>query len=225
MDSSSVKTFGFCFAAVAVVVLAWGLDVRATGDDVGYAPEQPIAFSHRLHAGEMKIDCLYCHYGAESSRMAGMPPVGLCMNCHAFVGATRDAVATETRAAKAEGREPTAPVSKELGKQRALAGRRPDGTQEPGATSRPITWNRVYDLPDHVCFDHRRHVARGVECRACHGAVETMERVRQQESLSMGWCVECHRINPAEGAGALPAGLGHPQVENHASIDCSACHF
>ncbi len=225
MESTSVKTFAFCLGSVGIVILVWGFDLRTTGDDAGYAPEQPIAFSHRLHAGEMKIDCLYCHFGAESSRTAGMPTSNVCLNCHAFVGATRDAVATETRAARAEGREPKTPVSPEIAKLRAAGGRKPDGSIDLGAASRPIGWTRVYDLPDHVCFDHRRHVARGVDCRTCHGAVETMERIRQQENLTMGWCVECHRINPAEGKGALPPGLGHPRVDDHASIDCSACHF
>ncbi|MCY7360852.1 MAG: cytochrome c family protein [Ignavibacteria bacterium] len=52
---------------------------------VGYQPLQPIAFSHKLHAGEMKIDCRYCHSGVESSRQANIPSVNDCMNCHSQV--------------------------------------------------------------------------------------------------------------------------------------------
>src|SRR6185437_4741125 len=50
--------------------------------DVGYEPVQPIPYSHALHAGEMQIDCRYCHYNVERSAMAGVPPTQVCMNCH-----------------------------------------------------------------------------------------------------------------------------------------------
>ncbi len=55
---------------------------RAERDGVGYKPTQPINFSHKLHAGLMKIDCQYCHTGVEKSRVAMVPPVSTCMNCH-----------------------------------------------------------------------------------------------------------------------------------------------
>lgn len=58
---------------------------RYPGDNQGYAPAQPIAFSHQLHAGTLEISCLYCHAGAERSRVAGLPPVQTCLNCHQFV--------------------------------------------------------------------------------------------------------------------------------------------
>ncbi len=58
---------------------------RGIGESKGYMPDQPIAFSHKLHAGTMKINCLYCHFGAEKSRHAGIPPVNVCMNCHQAV--------------------------------------------------------------------------------------------------------------------------------------------
>ena len=51
----------------------------------GYKPIQPVSFSHKLHAGEMQMDCRYCHFGAEKSRKAGVPPVSVCMNCHKSV--------------------------------------------------------------------------------------------------------------------------------------------
>jgi hypothetical protein len=57
----------------------------------------------------------------------------------------------------------------------------------------PIPWRRVYDLPDFVYFDHSRHVGRGVNCRECHGGVETMGRVFRVEPLTMSWCLDCHR--------------------------------
>jgi len=56
----------------------------------GYAPDQPIAFSHALHAGDSNIPCLYCHSGARTSRHAGIPPLNVCMNCHALLTKQND---------------------------------------------------------------------------------------------------------------------------------------
>jgi hypothetical protein len=55
------------------------------GMQQGYAPVQPIAFSHKLHAGDNQVPCLYCHYGARSSRHAGIPAASVCMNCHGLL--------------------------------------------------------------------------------------------------------------------------------------------
>lgn len=54
--------------------------------DVGYAPEQPIPYSHKLHVGEMGMDCRYCHSYVEVSSEANIPPTQTCMNCHKLVG-------------------------------------------------------------------------------------------------------------------------------------------
>jgi hypothetical protein len=67
-----------------------------------------------------------------------------------------------------------------------------------------------------VYFDHRAHIAATVSCQTCHGPVETMERVRQYETLTMGWCVNCHRD-------ANEKGVNGKQV--YASIDCVTCHY
>ncbi len=65
------------------------------------------------------------------------------------------------------------------------------------ADKKPIEWNRVYRLPDHVYFTHERHVAAGVRCQSCHGEVETMDVVRQVPPLTMGWCLDCHHLRSA----------------------------
>ena len=190
--------------------------VNLPGIQQGYEPEQPIAYSHRLHAGELQIACLYCHFGAETSRHAGIPPAGVCMNCHAFVTAPLGAVRAEDEAAAREKREPRRVVSSELAKlYRALA-LGEDLRPVPGAARTPIAWVRVHNLPDFVFFDHRPHVAAGVACQICHGPVETMERMRQESDLTMGWCVNCHRD-------ANRTGIGGKAVR--ASIDCVACHY
>ncbi len=202
---------------IATLVLAVGLAVstgalvvnlglaRLPGNHAGYEPVQPIEYSHRLHAGELQIQCLYCHSGAEKSRHAGIPAAGVCMNCHRFVTSTLGAVRAEDELAKKEGRAMRKVTSAELAKLfKAVNG------------GGPIAWTKVHNVPDFVYFDHRAHVTAGIACQQCHGPVETMERVRQVPTLSMGWCVNCHR-------GANTAGPGGASLR--ASVDCSVCHF
>lgn len=149
------------------------------GTQQGYEPPQPIAYSHALHAGELKIACMYCHSGAEYSRHAGVPSANVCMNCHKQVKADSPEVQKIAQAV---------------------------------ATNTPIQWTRVHRYPDFAYFNHSRHVGQGVQCQACHGPVETMVRVRQVETMTMGWCIECHRTTLAEGKLKPPT-------------DCSACHY
>jgi hypothetical protein len=191
--------------------------LRLPGDQRGYEPEQPVAFSHRLHAGELEMPCLYCHSGAERSRAAGVPSPALCMNCHRFVPAPLANVRAEEQAAQKEGRKPRLIVSPEIRKIYAAMGLSDELQPDPSRPPRPIEWVRVHDLPDFACFDHRPHVAAGVACQRCHGAVEAMERMRQEESLGMGWCVSCHRESHVPATGKLP--------DRRPSTDCSACHY
>ena len=74
------------FAAVLIlgggIIYALTLEGRQVSFNTNYEPQQPINFSHKIHAGDNKIQCMYCHYGAEKGRHAGIPPVELCLNCH-----------------------------------------------------------------------------------------------------------------------------------------------
>ena len=194
---------GVVFSALALVPRL--LATRLPGDHRGYEPAQPIEYSHRLHAGELLIPCQYCHSGAQRSRHAGIPAASTCMNCHRFVKAKRATVRAEEELAKKEGRKPRLVVAEEIRK-----------LEEAVKTKTPIRWKRIHQVPDFVYFDHRPHVTAGVECQKCHGPIETMERVRQVESLNMGWCVNCHRGRD----GTLLAGL-----PVKASSDCSTCHM
>ena len=128
--------------------------------DVGYQPEQPVAFSHRLHAGEMGMDCRYCHNTVERAAAAAVPPAATCMNCHKVVKADSDKLALVRDSAE-------------------------NGTA--------IRWARVHLLPDHAYFDHSAHMAAGVGCNQCHGRIDQMETVTQDQPLSMSWCLDCHR--------------------------------
>jgi hypothetical protein len=190
--------------------------VRIPGNHQGYEPPQPIAYSHRLHAGELAIPCEYCHFAADRSRHAGIPSASKCMNCHQFVSAARSKVRAEEELAKSEGREPRRVVSPEIQKLYDALALGPDMKPVPDRTPQPIEWERIHKVPDFVYFDHRAHVNRGVTCQKCHGPVETMEKMRQHETLLMGWCVNCHR---GQG-GALING----QIAK-GSTDCSVCHY
>jgi hypothetical protein len=197
------------------VLTAESTNLRLPNNHQGYAPVQPIDYSHRLHAGELGIDCRYCHTAAEYGRHAGIPNPDVCMNCHKYVTSSFNVLQTEMTQADAEQREPRVMVSDELQKLYDYLGLA-DPKQEVTSETAGIPWVRVHNLPDYVVFDHRAHVAAGVTCQKCHGPVESMERVRQVESLSMGWCVECHRESTANGIDGRTV---------NASIDCSTCHY
>jgi hypothetical protein len=85
------------FVAAASFTITFFIS-RAERDSVGYAPVQPIAFSHKLHAGLMAIDCQYCHTSAAVSRSAGVPPVSICMGCHAVARKDKPEIVKLTKA-------------------------------------------------------------------------------------------------------------------------------
>lgn len=209
-----VLLIGLCFG---LITLGAGMSSWRWPDiEQGYVPQQPIAYSHRLHAGELQIDCLFCHSAAGKSRHAGIPSSDVCMKCHTVVTSSFNALQEEADRAKEENRKARPIVSAELrklfdsfGLDEALQAKRDIQPQS-------IPWVRVHNLPDYVVFDHRAHVVAGVTCQRCHGPVESMQRVRQVESLTMGWCVNCHRDATRNGINGQPV---------HASTDCAVCHY
>jgi menaquinone reductase, multiheme cytochrome c subunit len=140
------------------VVLVYG--ANPTTLNVGYAPEQPVPYSHALHAGKLGIDCRYCHSTVERAAMAALPPTDLCMNCHKGIFADSAKLAEIRHSYE---------------------------------TGEPVRWLKIHDLPDYVYFNHSAHLNSGVGCVECHGPIHQMEVVQQEKSLSMAWCVECHR--------------------------------
>jgi cytochrome c553 len=135
------------------------------GRSKDYSPMQPVKFSHAVHAGQNETDCIYCHSSAPYSKIAGIPPVNVCMNCHLMV------------------RNGTRSGSFEIAK-----------IITSYENQKPIEWIKVHNLPDHVFFSHAQHVSAGkVDCAECHGNVKEMNVIRQVSDLSMGWCINCHR--------------------------------
>lgn len=193
------------------------VNLNLPGISQGYAPDQPVAFSHRLHSGDLQMACSYCHNGAERSRYAVIPDAGTCMNCHRFVTSRWDNVKIEEQKALEENRPVKMIVSAELQKLYKAVGFSTDEMKYTESAGEPIEWIRVYKVPDFVYFDHRRHVNGGVACQTCHGPVETMEKVSQFPDLTMGWCVNCHRdVNN----GLVPELKGR-----YASTSCTVCHY
>lgn len=188
---------------------------RLPDDQKGYEPKQPIAYSHQQHAGELAIDCRYCHNDVDKGRVAGIPPGNVCMNCHKSVRATQGELKAEEELAAAENRKPEPIVSPELAKLYEMLGLGADLEPDPNKEAEGIRWIRVHNLPDYVVFDHRAHITVGVDCKECHGDVRQMRRIRQVEDLSMGWCVNCHRD-------ANENGINGQAV--YASTDCAVCH-
>lgn len=141
-------------------------------NDKGYAPAQPITYSHKLHAGDLHIDCLYCHFNADRGKHAGVPPTQVCMGCHTQVAVNKPDIKTLASIVEKGSYTDT------------------DGIIHEGGA---VHWNRVHKLPDHVYFSHQWHVKANVACQTCHGPVERMEVVRQFAPMTMGWCLDCHR--------------------------------
>ena len=213
-----------------VAVLTGARSYHLPDNQQDYQPTQPIAFSHHLHAGQLSIDCQYCHTGAETSRHAGIPSANICMNCHQVVTSSWGAVLAEDnrieelkKQAKTDNKKlapeetiPKVPISDELKKLFAALALNDERLPDPNKSMKPIEWIKVHNLPDYVHFDHRSHVHAGIDCQTCHGNVESMERLRQVESLSMGWCINCHRESNRIGVKGKPV---------EASQDCTTCHY
>lgn len=211
--------------AVALVIgTVWGSiegwnALAGIGISQGYKPEQPIKFSHKLHAGQNGISCVYCHSGALKSKHANIPSVNVCMNCHKYV-----------QEGPVYGKE-------EISKIYAALDYNPD-TQEYGPNQKPVQWIRIHNLPDLAYFNHAQHYVVGkIECQTCHGPIEQMEVVEQHSPLTMGWCIECHRQTEVSMEGndyytglheKLKEKYGADSkitVEHIGGLECARCHY
>lgn len=155
-----------------------------------YEPKQPIFYSHKVHAGINQINCLYCHGNAWESKTAAIPSVNVCMNCHKNI--------TEyTKGPKLHDKDGNEiDGTSQIRKLYEYAGFDPKNPNAWNASmaTKPIAWERIHNLPDHVYFNHSQHVKAGkVQCQTCHGEITAMDEVKQFAELSMGWCVNCHR--------------------------------
>jgi len=194
-------------AVIWVFVL---LSTKATFDGLygigihqGYAPKQPISFSHKLHAGEMKINCAYCHTGVYKGKQSGIPSANICMNCHNTIKRESPEIQKIYTAIE---------------------------------TNKPIEWVRVHNLPDLAYFNHAQHTnVGGLDCTNCHGEIAKMEVVQQRATLTMGWCVDCHRKSDVNGKDNAyydklieahnAVSQGSLKVEDIGGLECARCHY
>ena len=216
----SQKTdFGKIFKSDAVIILVTALVIAFTaktaidglysiGVQQGYAPAQPIAFSHALHAGQYEIACQYCHTGVEIGKSANIPSANICMNCH-------------THIQNVGGKEGISPEIQKI--------------YNAVDNNQPIEWVRVHNLPDLAYFNHAQHVAvGGVECQTCHGPIQEMEVVGQHSTLTMGWCIDCHRQTEIATEGNVyydklvqlhSTSKDALKVKDIGGLECAKCHY
>ena len=187
----------------------------------GYQPTQPIKFSHKIHAGENAINCVYCHHSAEKGKASGIPSVNVCMNCHKGISE-----------GKRYGTE-------EIAKIYEAAGWNTE-TSQYDKEQKPIKWVRIHNLPDFAYFNHSQHVVvGGQECQTCHGPIEEMDEVYQYSELTMGWCINCHRETKVQMKGNgyydklskdlkkiyKEEGVEDFTVEHIGGLECAKCHY
>lgn len=162
------------------------------GVDQGYMPIQEIHYSHKIHAGDNKIDCKYCHSSARVSKHSGIPSLNVCMNCHKSIYEYKGNAEGPSKEDLANGYTNEF-YTGEIKKLYKAVGWDEDNQSYTGE-SKPVEWVRIHNLPDLVYFNHSQHVSvAGIECQTCHGPVEEMEIMYQYAPLTMGWCINCHR--------------------------------
>ena len=177
-------------AASIIVMLVFGWWVTEGGIGLGrqqnYQPQQPIFFSHRVHAGLNQISCLLCHSNAWDSKQASVPSLNFCMNCHAAITVYHGEPLTRPDGTRVD-------PNQEIQKLFSYTGYDPEKgryTRE----GKPVEWVKIHNLPDLAFFSHAQHVHAGrIQCQTCHGPIQDMDEVYQFAPLSMGWCVNCHR--------------------------------
>jgi mono/diheme cytochrome c family protein len=200
------------------------------GVDQNYEPVQPIHYSHKIHAGDNKIDCKYCHSSARVSKNAGIPSLNVCMNCHKNINefqGDKDSIYTDYSKEF---------YTAEIQKLYEAVGW-DKTTQKYTGKVKPVKWVRIHNLPDFVYFNHSQHVTvAGIECQKCHGKVESFEIMKQDQPLTMGWCVNCHRETNVKVEGNAYYAKIHNELSKKYGVDkltaaqmggleCGKCHY
>ena len=217
-ENRNVAILGF---VVFIAVMKFTFDsLMGIGVTTNYQPEQPIAFSHKIHAGDNGIDCNYCHSSARTSKTSGIPSANVCMNCHANITTGTNTGTTEIQKIyDAIGYDPET------------------RTYIEGYKQQPIQWVRIHNLPDLAYFNHSQHVTVGkLECQECHGPVQEMDVVKQESLMTMGWCINCHRETEVQMEGNDYYTSMHEKmkekyagqkitVDKMGGLECGKCHY
>lgn len=238
--------------ALLAVLAAYGLWnwLMWIGVYKGYKPDQPIYFSHKIHAGENKIDCQLCHSSAKYGKVSEIPSMNVCMNCHRMI--------SEYNGKYLEPGKTKEFYDGEIQKIYAATGWDPATQQYTGKTE-PVQWTRIHNMPDFVYFNHSQHVVAGekaiinsfnkknpdnqidVVCKACHGKIDTMNVVQMANDFTMGWCIDCHRTTEIDMTNGYneayfkklhdklkkqyPTSEGKITVDAIGGLECGKCHY
>jgi len=262
LNESRVKSFseiyekyhyiGKGLLAVLAILATYGVWnwIMWIGVYKGYKPEQPIYFSHKIHAGENKIDCQLCHSSAKYGKVSEIPSLNVCMNCHRTI--------SEYNGKYLEPGKDKAFYDGEIKKIYEHTGWDSEKQQYTGKTS-PVEWTRIHNMPDFVYFNHSQHVVAGeqaiissfnkknpdnkidVVCKACHGKIDTMNVVQMANDFTMGWCIECHRTTEIDMNNGYnkeyfknlheklkkqyPQDGGKITVDAIGGLECGKCHY
>ena len=199
------------------------------GIDQGYMPIQPIHYSHKIHSGDNQIECKYCHSSARVSKHSGIPSLNVCMNCHMNIAEYNGEEDLEKGYTKEFYTNEIKKLYKAVGWD--------ENTQSYTGETQPVKWVRIHNLPDFVYFNHAQHVSvAGVDCQKCHGPVEEMEIMYQHSSLTMGWCINCHRetnVNVKDNAYytkiheelSKKYGVEKLTAAQMGGLECGKCHY
>lgn len=224
------------FVTVILFLLGGWLTVTGAvnlGRQQNYEPEQPVFYSHKVHAGTNQISCLYCHGNTEVGKQANIPSVNICMNCHMAINEYKGEKLYRPNGEEVDG-------TAEIQKLYKYAGYESGKTWD-ASKAKPIAWTRIHNLPDHVYFNHSQHVKVGkVQCQTCHGEIQKMDEVHQFADLSMGWCINCHRSTQVQFNGNGFYSIYekfHDQIKNGTldttritvekigGTECQKCHY
>ncbi|HSC36552.1 MAG TPA: c-type cytochrome [Chitinophagaceae bacterium] len=233
------KAYIATLSVILFIICGYYLSQAAIGlgRNKDYQPEQPIFYSHKVHAGTNQISCLYCHGGAFEGKHANIPSVNMCMNCHMTINEY-----SGEKLYREDGTEVNGTA--EIQKIYAASGWDPKAKKY-AEVKKPIEWTKIHNLPDHVFFSHAQHTRAGkVQCQTCHGPIQEMNEVKQFADLSMGWCINCHReskvqfYSPETGEGnkfysiykSFHDSLGAHKidsvtVEMIGGTECQKCHY
>ena len=199
------------------------------GIDQGYMPIQPIHYSHKIHSGDNQIECKYCHSSARVSKHSGIPSLNVCMNCHMNIAEYNGEEDLEKGYTKEFYTNEIKKLYKAVGWN--------EETQSYTGETQPVEWVRIHNLPDFVYFNHAQHVSvAGIDCQKCHGPVEEMEILYQHSSLTMGWCIDCHResdVNLKDNEYytkiheelSKKYGVEKLTVAQMGGLECGKCHY
>ena len=228
-----IKNQFLIFSSVVILLLssayfAYGYMMQI-GVDQGYMPVQPIHYSHKIHSGANQIECQYCHSSARVSKHSGIPSLNVCMNCHENIAEYNGEEDLEKGYTKEFYTNEIKKLYKAVGWN--------EETQSYTGDTEPVKWVRIHNLPDFVYFNHAQHVSvAGVDCNKCHGPVEEMEILYQYSSLTMGWCIDCHRDSNVKVKDneyytkiheelSKKYGVEELTIAQMGGLECGKCHY